>query len=412
MTAGLVGRRRRRTSAAGGGDGAARTSRRRRDRARGRARRDHDRESAVGQRAGHRDDHRRADPGRCAWPPAVGCSTTRSWGRRRAGRGVTCHCRRSGRRGRGWARTRRRPAATAGWYAGQSLPIDRLGRRPRWRCGRHRAGQPHRRPTANVPTAGGCSGRELTTASLAVTDFTDPVNAIAIVDRRPCGADAAAPVSMRLLDAQRDARRRGEPVPPQVLVDGVRTMLLYACRRPGRTRGCPSTVAPAASWPGCSGQGAACPRSPTRSPQRDRRGRRAAARRRSGPSSGQRSRSATTHRPRRPRSQPPVPPVPRPPVPRPPIPVPPRPVKKVVPAKKVTPAKKTPAKKTPAKKTPAKKTPATKTPAKKVTPAKKAPPPRSASDPRSEPHDDHPRVLRAVPARPARTAGRRLHRDK
>jgi hypothetical protein len=61
-----------------------------------------------------------------------------------------------------------------------------------------------------------------------VTVFTAPVSAVAIVIDDYLGSDAAGQVSMRLLDAARAPDASGEPRPPEVLVDGVRTILIYA----------------------------------------------------------------------------------------------------------------------------------------------------------------------------------------
>jgi hypothetical protein len=114
----------------------------------------------------------------------------------------------------------------AGWYAGQSLPS--IGWGAALGGGVVVTTQGNRVPDNRERADGGwVVGRELATAPLVVTTFTDAVTAIAIVVDDAVGGDAAASVSMRLGDAQRALDGNGEPVPPQVLVDGVRSILLY-----------------------------------------------------------------------------------------------------------------------------------------------------------------------------------------
>jgi len=76
-------------------------------------------------------------------------------------------------------------------------------------------------------------GRELVTASLVVTSFTDPIAAVAIVIDDQFGVDAAGALSMRLADATRVPDAAGAVLPPQVLVDGTRSILVYAVTTTG-----------------------------------------------------------------------------------------------------------------------------------------------------------------------------------
>jgi len=95
-------------------------------------------------------------------------------------------------------------------------------------------GQGHRVGDNRERADGGwVNGHELTTAARVVTVFTDAVNAVAVVIDDRAGADAAAKVSMTLADATRALDASGAPQPPQVLVEGVRTILLYAVQTTG-----------------------------------------------------------------------------------------------------------------------------------------------------------------------------------
>jgi hypothetical protein len=94
--------------------------------------------------------------------------------------------------------------------------------------------QGHRVPTNRERGDGGwVLGRELVTASVVVTSFTAAVSAIAIVVDDQLGGDAAANISMHLGDAERGLDASGAPVPPQVLVDGTRSILIYAVQTTG-----------------------------------------------------------------------------------------------------------------------------------------------------------------------------------
>jgi hypothetical protein len=119
-----------------------------------------------------------------------------------------------------------------GWYGGQSLPTVGWGaalgsgvvvtaQGSRVRANRERG------------DGGWVTGRELATASRVVTAFTDPVNVVAVVIDDELGADAAAEVSIKLSDATRLLDAAGVPQPPQVLVDGVRSILLYSVETVG-----------------------------------------------------------------------------------------------------------------------------------------------------------------------------------
>ncbi|HEU5267283.1 MAG TPA: DUF6603 domain-containing protein, partial [Jatrophihabitans sp.] len=124
------------------------------------------------------------------------------------------------------------PGAMPGWYAGQSLPS--IGWGAALGGGVVVTAQGNRtRPNRERADGGWVVGTELTAAGLTVTNFTDPVNAIAVAIDDQVGGDAAAAVSMRLADAERTLDAAGDPVPPQVLVDGVRSLLIYAVQSTG-----------------------------------------------------------------------------------------------------------------------------------------------------------------------------------
>ncbi|RZU11327.1 hypothetical protein EV645_6489 [Kribbella rubisoli] len=120
----------------------------------------------------------------------------------------------------------------AGWYAGQSLPA--LGWGAALGDGVVVTAQGSRVPGNRERGDGGwVSGRELATAARVVTAFTDPVGAVAVVIDDQVGGDAAAEVSINLADAVRSLDATGTPQPPRVLVDGVRTILIYAVETEG-----------------------------------------------------------------------------------------------------------------------------------------------------------------------------------
>ena len=114
-----------------------------------------------------------------------------------------------------------------GWCASQSLPT--VGWGAALAAGAVVTAQGNRVSDNRERADGGwVSGYELARAAQAATVFTDPISAVAIVIDDYLGSDAAGQVSMRLLDAARALDASGEPRPPEVLVDGVRTILIYA----------------------------------------------------------------------------------------------------------------------------------------------------------------------------------------
>jgi hypothetical protein len=120
----------------------------------------------------------------------------------------------------------------AGWHGGQSLPGIGWGIALAGGVVVHAQGS---RMGSNRERADGgwVVARELATASQVLTTFADPINAVAIVIDDAAGTDAAATVSMQLLDAERVLDASGDPAAPQVLIDGVRTILLYAVASTG-----------------------------------------------------------------------------------------------------------------------------------------------------------------------------------
>jgi hypothetical protein len=119
-----------------------------------------------------------------------------------------------------------------GWCAGQSLPS--VGWGVAMAGGAVVTAQATRIVDNRERADGGwVSTNELATAAQVVTVFTDPVNVIAVVIDDYLGGDAAGSVSMRLLDATRVLDAAGAPRPPELLVDGVRSILLYAVATTG-----------------------------------------------------------------------------------------------------------------------------------------------------------------------------------
>jgi hypothetical protein len=121
----------------------------------------------------------------------------------------------------------------AGWYSGQSLPA--LGWGAALGDGVVVTAQGNR-VTGNRERGDGgwVNGRELASAARVVTAFTDPVSAVAVVIDDEVGGDAAAEVSINLADAVRPLDPSGTPQPPRVLIDGVRTILIYAVETEGQ----------------------------------------------------------------------------------------------------------------------------------------------------------------------------------
>ena len=98
-----------------------------------------------------------------------------------------------------------------GWYAGQSLPS--IGWGAALAGGAVVLAQGSRvRDNRDRGDGGWLSGHELVTAARVVTTFTDPVSVVAVVIDDYLGSDAAAQVSMRLLDAARELDAAGDPV--------------------------------------------------------------------------------------------------------------------------------------------------------------------------------------------------------
>jgi hypothetical protein len=117
--------------------------------------------------------------------------------------------------------------AVPGWYAGQALPSVGWGTAL---CGGALVCAQGARVTSNRDRADGgwVAANDLAAAAQVVTTFAGPVSAIAVAVDDYLGADAAGKLSMRLLDATRVTSPDGRPQPPEALVDGVRTILLYA----------------------------------------------------------------------------------------------------------------------------------------------------------------------------------------
>jgi hypothetical protein len=120
-----------------------------------------------------------------------------------------------------------------GWYAGQSLPSLGWGTAL---CGGAVISAQGARIGANRDLADGgwVLASSLVAAAQVATSFTDPVSAVAVAVDDYLGADAAGTISIRLLDASRVLDPAGvDPLPPQALVDGVRTILIYAITATG-----------------------------------------------------------------------------------------------------------------------------------------------------------------------------------
>ncbi len=131
-----------------------------------------------------------------------------------------------------------------GWYAGQSLPSVGWGAAL---CGGAVVSAQGTRITGNRDRADGgwVSAADLASAAQVVTTFTSPVSTVAVAVDDYLGADAAGKLAIRLLDATRVTDTAGRPQPPEALVDGVRTILLYAVNTTGPQ--------PAVAVDGCGG---------------------------------------------------------------------------------------------------------------------------------------------------------------
>ena len=114
-----------------------------------------------------------------------------------------------------------------GWYRGQSLPL--IGWDLALAAGAIVRFESHKAPDNSQRSNGGWANtRELVRAASVVTRFDRPVRAIAIAVDDVGGADAAAAVEMRLVGAVRSAGPTGLPAEPVVLVQGVRSVLVFA----------------------------------------------------------------------------------------------------------------------------------------------------------------------------------------
>ncbi|MEO6713569.1 MAG: hypothetical protein ABIM89_09100, partial [Mycobacteriales bacterium] len=122
--------------------------------------------------------------------------------------------------------------SVAGWYGGQSLPF--VGWGSALASGATVLTQGSRIDDNRERADGGwLSTSSLARAAEVVTVFTDAVQTIAIIVDDAIGVDAAANVSMRLLDAERTLDAVGAQRPPELLVDGVRSILIYSVRTTG-----------------------------------------------------------------------------------------------------------------------------------------------------------------------------------
>jgi len=120
----------------------------------------------------------------------------------------------------------------AGWCSGQSLPS--VGWGAALAGGAVVTAQATKVADHRERADGGwIATADLSVAAQSVTVFTDPINVIAIVVDDYLGGDAAGALSMRLLDATRATDAAGTVRRPEVLVDGVRTILLHAVSTTG-----------------------------------------------------------------------------------------------------------------------------------------------------------------------------------
>ncbi|HTY73503.1 MAG TPA: DUF6603 domain-containing protein [Actinomycetes bacterium] len=122
--------------------------------------------------------------------------------------------------------------SVAGWCAGQSLPS--VGWGTALAGGAVLSAQGTRVPRTRERADGGWVRSEvLASAARVVTAFTDPVDVVAVVVDDTLGGDAASRIDVSLLDGRRASDASGAPLPPQVAVDGVRSILLYAVETTG-----------------------------------------------------------------------------------------------------------------------------------------------------------------------------------
>jgi hypothetical protein len=116
-----------------------------------------------------------------------------------------------------------------GWYLGQRLPVlgwgSALGAGVVVSAPGNEA-RPHR----ERGDGGFTQMRELAAAPVVATRFDAPIRALAVAldDAGMSGAAAADPLDLRLVGAHRRLGPDGELLPPMALVQGVRTVLVFA----------------------------------------------------------------------------------------------------------------------------------------------------------------------------------------
>ena len=113
-----------------------------------------------------------------------------------------------------------------GWYRGQSLPL--IGWDMALAAGSIVRFESHKVADNSQRSNGGWANtRELGRAEQVVTRFDRPVQSIAVAIDDLAGLDAASAVEMHLIGAERIAGADGELVDPIVLVQGLRSVLVY-----------------------------------------------------------------------------------------------------------------------------------------------------------------------------------------
>ncbi|MEP7112977.1 MAG: hypothetical protein ABI862_06905, partial [Ilumatobacteraceae bacterium] len=113
-----------------------------------------------------------------------------------------------------------------GWYRGQTLPL--IG----WDMALAAAAvvrfESHKAPDNSQRSNGGWANtRDLVRAARVTTRFDRPVHSIAVAIDDVVGADAAAAIDMRLVGAVRVLGPDDRPVDPIILVQGLRSVLVY-----------------------------------------------------------------------------------------------------------------------------------------------------------------------------------------
>ena len=116
-----------------------------------------------------------------------------------------------------------------GWYVGQSLPLvgwdHAIGAGVVVTFANNKAG-----PHADRGDGGWANTRDLVAAASVTTRFDAPVRSVAVAIDDASGASAPDPASvldMLLVGATRLTDASGAPIPPIVVVQGVRTLLVY-----------------------------------------------------------------------------------------------------------------------------------------------------------------------------------------